>query len=138
MKCRRRSASRALLFVSFTLSVIVVAPTASAAWQGSKLFQACVSAADGNDPKMGDCAREEFGRQDKLLNEQYAVRLKTADPRLSREIVASQRAWLGYRDRTCRAEGAVYDGGTMEPLAFADCQARLTTERLKWLRSLTP
>lgn len=50
--------------------------------------------------------------------------------------LASQRAWLKFRDTQCVLEAGRYAGGSMQPLARANCLERLTKERAQQLRDL--
>ncbi len=50
--------------------------------------------------------------------------------------LASQRAWLAFRDKQCAIEGAEFAGGSLQPMAQAQCLARLTRERTAQLRGL--
>lgn len=122
------------------LAVLAAAPSgpASAAWDGSPAYRACVKAAGSVDLAMAACAGAEADREDKRLNAAYAARLVKAEQPLKDAVKASQRTWIAYRDATCVAEGAVYDGGTMERLVVPECLARLTAERAKWLKDLEP
>src|SRR4051812_41286791 len=98
---------------------------------------------------MNMCAEVDFERADLELN--AAWRGTTAEARASdREIDRrsdqrptqeaklreAQRAWLIFRDAECTVEG--YEearGGSMEPMVFGGCGARLTRERIAQLRS---
>jgi len=51
-------------------------------------------------------------------------------------LLASQRAWLRFRDAECVIEGAEFAGGTAQPMARAQCLARLTNARTDQLRTL--
>ena len=51
-------------------------------------------------------------------------------------LLASQRAWLQFRDRQCVIEGGEVAGGSMQPMVRAQCLARLTRERTVQLRNL--
>ncbi len=48
----------------------------------------------------------------------------------------SQRAWLPFRDRQCVVEAAKYAGGSIGPMAQAQCLTRLTRERTSQLSKL--
>lgn len=122
------------------LAVLAAAPSspAFALWTGSTAYGECVKAAGGVDPAVADCAVAEAGRQDKRLNAAYVARLEKADPPLKVAVKASQRAWITYRDTTCAAEGALYDGGTLQRVVEPECRARLTSERADWLTGLEP
>ena len=50
--------------------------------------------------------------------------------------LASQRAWLQFRDAQCVIEGGEFAGGSMQPLAQAQCKTRLTRERTTQLAKL--
>ncbi|WP_230631959.1 lysozyme inhibitor LprI family protein [Sphingomonas sp. Leaf37] len=50
--------------------------------------------------------------------------------------LASQRAWLQFRDTQCVIEGGEFAGGSMQPMAQAQCKTRLTRERTSQLAKL--
>ncbi|GAA0678211.1 uncharacterized protein YecT (DUF1311 family) [Sphingomonas insulae] len=50
--------------------------------------------------------------------------------------LASQRDWLAFRDAQCTIEGGEFAGGSMQPLANAQCKTRLTRERTAQLAKL--
>ncbi|KQU47335.1 hypothetical protein ASG67_13770 [Sphingomonas sp. Leaf339] len=50
--------------------------------------------------------------------------------------LASQRAWLPFRDRQCVIEGAEYAGGSMQPMVQRQCLARVTRERTAQLKDM--
>jgi uncharacterized protein YecT (DUF1311 family) len=50
--------------------------------------------------------------------------------------LASQRAWLAFRDAQCVIQGAEFAGGSLRPMATAQCRTRLTTDRAAQLRTL--
>lgn len=99
----------------------------------------------GNLPQQGMnfCAARDFERADRALNVAWskvreAVAARDADlPETLRgwpeALLAAQRAWIGYRDGHCTAEGFQFRGGTMEPLIVATCKARLTRQRTEEL-----
>jgi uncharacterized protein YecT (DUF1311 family) len=96
---------------------------------------------------MNVCAEIDFERADAALNAAWreaiaAARasdreIDTSDHRPTEEakMREAQRAWLIFRDAQCTVEG--YDearGGSMEPMIYSGCQARLTRERTAQLR----
>lgn len=50
--------------------------------------------------------------------------------------LASQRAWLAFRDTQCVIESGEYAGGSMQPFVRGQCLARLTRARTEQLRTL--
>jgi len=47
----------------------------------------------------------------------------------------AQRAWIAYRDANCAMEYGLWGAGSMRQIAGADCQMRMTAERMLELRS---
>jgi uncharacterized protein YecT (DUF1311 family) len=107
----------------------------------------CAAAQSNVD--MKECAARELARVDAALNRQYAQTLanmravdkdypKTADtrPGFAAALLASQRAWLTFRDAQCTIEGYSMRGGTGEGLVVARCKATMTAERTKALAKL--
>ena len=96
---------------------------------------------------MNFCAELDFERADAELNRIY--RQEVADARrMDQEIERSvdqrptseamlreaQRAWVTFRDAQCTYEGyQEARGGSMEPMVYHGCRARLTRERIAQL-----
>lgn len=100
--------------------------------------QAQMNAQTGSDWKTADAAMTEVWRTT------YAAMKRRDAQNTSRgggfgyaaATLASQRAWLQFRDKQCTIEGAEFAGGSMQPLARGQCLARLTRERTAQLRKL--
>ena len=106
---------------------------------------------DCRDPQaqleLNICARIDFEHEDAELNRAYREAIAAArqsDRELDRSddqrpgyeaaLREAQRAWVAFRDAHCRYEG--YEearGGSMEPMVYSGCQARLTRERITQL-----
>ena len=95
------------------------------------------------------CAHAAFREADDALNRQWertAAYMRQLDTQLPPiedgrasyfdTLLASQRAWLAYRDSHCASEGYLARGGSMEPMLVSYCLAELTTERTEQLRQL--
>ena len=101
------------------------------------------------DPKdqatMTLCAGLDFVKADAELNEAW-VEIK-ADAVLSDKnedkgahdyveaLLASQRAWIVFRDGECNWQGFAAHGGSMEPMLNSICMAKLTRDRIKQLQT---
>jgi uncharacterized protein YecT (DUF1311 family) len=97
---------------------------------------------------MNMCAEVDFERADLELNAAWREAITDArasdreidrrsDQRPTQEakLREAQRAWLIFRDAQCTVEG--YEearGGSMEPMIYGGCRARLTRERIAQLR----
>jgi uncharacterized protein YecT (DUF1311 family) len=51
-------------------------------------------------------------------------------------LLASQRAWLKFRDAQCVIEGGEYAGGSAQSMVATQCRTKLTTARTQQLKSL--
>lgn len=49
-------------------------------------------------------------------------------------LLASQKAWIAFRDAECTWQGFVSHGGSMEPMLVNGCLATLTRERIQQLK----
>lgn len=103
-------------------------------------------ATDQTQAAMNQCAYLDFERADRALNIAYRARIaaerttdretdRTYDQRPGGEQVLreAQRAWVTFRDAHCTLEGYESRGGSMEPLSYNSCRARLTEERTRQL-----
>ena len=97
---------------------------------------------------MNRHALNDWNRADAAMNAQYritmaALKRMDADPApdnnpgYAATLLASQRAWITYRDATCVVEGYGFRGGSAEPAERNACEARLTRARTAWLEAQT-
>jgi uncharacterized protein YecT (DUF1311 family) len=92
---------------------------------------------------MTQCAAQDFEKADKALN-QIWPKLKadaeasdqdTGKTEYADALLASQRAWLAFRDAECAWQAMEMHGGSGEPMLLYGCQARLTQQRIKQLQT---
>ena len=50
--------------------------------------------------------------------------------------LASQRAWLQFRDKQCVLESGEFAGGSLQPMAQAQCLAKVTRARTQQLKGI--
>jgi uncharacterized protein YecT (DUF1311 family) len=82
--------------------------------------------------ELNICSDLEYKKADEGLNKTYQKALKILTDKNEKGLfVQSQRAWIKYRDSTCKFEIAGYEGGSIQPLIYSECMKRLTTERTK-------
>ncbi len=116
----------------------------------STAANACM-AAEGGSTTVGmvNCLAAETEQWDKLLNEQYKSALKaveaadadlaaagSAAPPAAPTLKAAQRAWITYRDESCKFESIRYQGGTLGGPASASCMLELTAHQALRLMQL--
>jgi uncharacterized protein YecT (DUF1311 family) len=97
---------------------------------------------------LNQCAVTAYERADVTLNRQWTTtyaamkRRDGADASAGRgfghaaALLASQRAWLAYRDAQCALEGGRFAGGSAQGMTIAFCKANLTTVRSAQLKEL--
>ena len=106
---------------------------------------------DDSSPQqmLNICAANAATSTDAEMNAQWkrtAGEMKRRDTELDRSadkqpghfdtLLASQRAWLTYRDKQCLLESFEMRGGSAAPGIYSGCFERLTRERLTQLKSL--
>ncbi len=87
--------------------------------------------ATGGQAGLNDCFGKVFKKADAELNKLYKeirARLKD-DADTTRLLVATQKAWISYRDAECAFQAT--GGGSIAGLAYPICQAALTRSRIK-------
>lgn len=89
-----------------------------------------------NDFKAADAAmtREWESTQRFMKRRDSGNRAKKG--RLAADLLASQRAWLSFRDAQCTIEAAEFAGGSLAATAQLTCLAALTRARGRQLASL--
>jgi uncharacterized protein YecT (DUF1311 family) len=117
------------------------------------LFTAAAAADEncGDLPQqpMNLCFYRAYERADAEMNAQWkltAAAMKQDDRDLDRTydkepgyfdtLLASQRAWLTYRDQQCLSESFEARGGSMAPMLNSSCRITLTQERTRQLKAL--
>ena len=92
-------------------------------------------AADFSQQGMNRCAGEAYERADKALNAEWAkIMAAKGEKEEEKLLLDAQRAWIKYRDAHCTYDGYEARGGSMEPMLYNGCRARLTRERIAQLR----
>ncbi len=85
--------------------------------------------------ELNVCSAADASAADAELNAVWGQAKASADAQgVGARLLAAQRLWIPYRDAACDAETAQYDGGSIQPLVFATCIARLTRDRTRDLR----
>lgn len=104
---------------------------------------------DSPQQMLNICAANAAQSADAEMNAQWkltAAEMKRRDAGIDRKydrqpgyfetLLASQRAWLTYRDQQCLVESFELRGGSGAPQIHSGCMHRLTRERLAQLKAL--
>ena len=72
---------------------------------------------------MEGCAEKALLASDKKIDAQVkAIWNQLASAAARASFASGERSWLAYRRSNCTAEASRYSGGTLEPVAFAQCE----------------
>lgn len=114
------------------------------------LLAALVSSPPQTQSNLNDGSGTALARADAAMNRQYRVTLSAmarmdsfdapdarSGPTYRAALLASQRAWLAFRDTECVVEGYEFRGGSAQGMAVSDCKAKLTRARTAQLATLS-
>ena len=74
-------------------------------------------------------------QRDKELNDFYQQVIKVLKGDHVSRLQSAQHSWLQFRDATCNAEKAMYEGGSAQPKVYYACLEAETRYRIKDLRN---
>jgi uncharacterized protein YecT (DUF1311 family) len=89
---------------------------------------------DGNQREMNECAQSRYMQADAEMSASYQAQMAYLGALARKRLLASQRAWLAYRDAACLYENGIREG-SMWPMLDASCREALTTQRAQMLKS---
>lgn len=85
--------------------------------------------------EMNFCAAQSAQAADRRLNQVYQqIRANYKNSATADQLVDAQLAWIKFRDTSCTAERDRFRGGSMAPMIYSNCIARLTNQRVKDLQ----
>lgn len=105
----------------------------------SPVTQADINICASRDAKAADAAMVSeykiatviLGDMDRDIDRKYDKR-----PSYSAALLASQRAWLKFRDAECAVEGYAARGGSIENMIVDECIAAVSDERTKQIKDM--
>lgn len=102
------------------------------------LFFATVAAFGQTQSEMSLSAGEAAKAADQELNVVYKQVMEALSDTQKELLKQSQLAWIKYRDLCAKSEGALYEGGSIQPMIEARCVAAVTKEKTERLRAMLP
>jgi len=88
----------------------------------------------GGTVDLTACLEKARASSDAELNVLYGDLRKRLDPDESKQLTATQRLWIQYRDANCEVERELYGQGTGRGPAYLACLEAMTRERTRELR----
>lgn len=113
----------------------------------ARSYQACLDKADSNYA-MKECTGNAYALADKILQRSYdgivaGLKKRTGEEWQDRNnvetlnrLVASERAWITFRDAECDLQGTSMLGGTGESLVVMGCLYDETVKRVNAIEKL--
>ena len=94
---------------------------------------------DATQASMNQCAGKEYAALDAELNTQYKAQMAyLTTPARKKQLQDTQKKWIAYRDADCLYQvGKREDGGSLWPLAQAQCLTEQTRTRVEQLKAYT-
>ncbi|MFJ2988806.1 lysozyme inhibitor LprI family protein [Collimonas sp. NPDC087041] len=117
------------------MAVCLVLPAAAFAQADPCLSQSTTA-------DMNSCAKTEFDKDEKTLNDTYQQLLKQITKpdqdgvrygEVKKKLIEAQRAWVTFRKKDCDAVYTYNESGTIRTLEFLGCMRAHTVQRTKEL-----
>ena len=109
-------------------------------------LEACLAKSGGVTPAIDNCNEEAKTSADLILNRLYGdwvVQLRhpakdevTDSAEILKRLIASERAWITYRDTSCNLESISMLGGTGETNLYGHCLYVKTRQRVLDLQGI--
>lgn len=95
------------------------------------LFAICCSSVTlaQSQLEMNESSQKNYKVADTELNKLYKVLMGKLDQNEKPLLIASQKDWIKFRDSNCKFEGAMYEGGSMQPMVVTNCLESTTLKR---------
>jgi uncharacterized protein YecT (DUF1311 family) len=92
--------------------------------------------ADQTQYGLDVCANQAFERADRALNDAYKEILRRiGDEHAKQLLVATERAWLAFRDAECKFAVSSTEKGSIYPMEYSLCLEDQTKTRTKELKA---
>lgn len=117
-------------FRSYDLIERADALISDTAQQGARLKQKLQTDASLDQSELNEISMELYRLWDSALNQVWDILGKVKTASEMEQLTALEREWIQEKEAAVKAAGAVYEGGTMRPLAANTEAAALTEKRV--------
>lgn len=83
---------------------------------------------------MIECNNREWAVWDERLNRTYSQSFDGAEPKLARALRETQRAWLQWREKSCKLPAIDNEGGSIVGPLYTGCMLHATARQALWLQ----
>jgi uncharacterized protein YecT (DUF1311 family) len=99
------------------------------------IYDKCIDASDGTNPAWGQCGGEWVKRADEALNAAWKELRATVEGETATALVAEQRAWNDYKEKSCLFYANGDYGREGQVLSYPICRAGVIEARTKDLKA---
>ncbi len=125
---------RGIALFSLSLAATLISPQVLA--DGGRLLAQQPDCANPQTTlAMRVCADQRYQAADRRLNRVYQQLRASLSSSRRQRLITAQRAWIQYRDTTCRFNASQYEGGSFEPVEQLSCLAEATQQRTRELET---
>jgi uncharacterized protein YecT (DUF1311 family) len=98
--------------------------------QADDIYDKCIKDSDGTNTAWGACGGDWMARADKALNDAWKkLHSSISDDATAKALLDEQRAWNGYKEKSCLFYASGYFGREGEVLSYPACQAAVIEAR---------
>ena len=84
-----------------------------------------------NQTEMNEEAFNAYSLVDKNMSATYQLILANFSTKNEKDLlIASQKAWIVYKEAHCKSIANGYEGGSMQPMIYNSCMESITNERI--------
>ncbi|WP_375501482.1 lysozyme inhibitor LprI family protein [uncultured Nostoc sp.] len=83
---------------------------------------------------IDECIKLSYQNKDKKMNQVYQQLLPTLNNFSKQKLIASQVAWIKFRETSCEFEISRYQGGSLAPTIYFGCRENFTILRTQQLQ----
>lgn len=86
--------------------------------------------------QLEGCAEHKVMARDKQINTLNAKIFAALNRTGRADLVTSNADWVTYRSAACTTEASVYAGGTIQPIAYANCLVSIDSSHITELKTM--
>jgi uncharacterized protein YecT (DUF1311 family) len=121
----------------FQLGIAVFGLLQSVAIAGAdEAYDHCLTVSDGSNTAWSACGAAYLERLDGQLNETWQTVFPTLTAGGQADLRAEQRAWIAFKELSCRHLANGDYGREGQVLEFPVCRAGIIEQRIEYLRTL--
>ena len=118
----------------FPLLALLISFVAQPAWADAT-YDKCIENSDSTNPSWNVCGGQWEERADRKLNEVWQSLYKNADGQTKNDLLAEQRAWNSYKEKSCNYLRNGEWGREGQVLHYPICRAKVIEYRITELQS---